>query len=75
MYWAVHDEVQAKFGARVRKLREARGLTQEGLAADCRMDRTYLSGIERGRRNPSLRNIARLANQLGVTLAQFFRGI
>jgi transcriptional regulator with XRE-family HTH domain len=53
------------FGATVRRFRIAKGLSQERLAEDCGLDRTYISGIERGVRNPGLVNICRLAGALG----------
>ncbi|MCG9915435.1 MAG: helix-turn-helix domain-containing protein [Phenylobacterium sp.] len=53
-------------GANVRRLRKARGLTQEQLAHDAGIDLTYVGGIERGRRNPSLAVLVRLAESLGV---------
>jgi transcriptional regulator with XRE-family HTH domain len=60
------------FGAAVRELRGRRRLTQEALAQRCDMDRTYLSGIERGVRNPSLANILRIAASLEVAPAELF---
>ncbi len=57
---------QAIVGANILKLRKRRGLSQEELAVDAEIDVTYLRGIERGRRNPSLMVMVRLANQLGV---------
>lgn len=53
-------------GSNVLKLRKRRGLSQEELAGDAEIDVTYLRGIERGRRNPSLLVLVRLAEQLGV---------
>lgn len=53
----------------VRRLRQLRGLTQEQLAFDAQIDLTYLGGIERGRRNPSLLVMDRLAQSLSVELA------
>ena len=50
-------------------MREERGLTQEKLAVDSEIDLTYLGGIERGKRNPSLLVIARVAGALGVNPA------
>lgn len=50
----------------VRKLRQARGLSQEALALDSDMKRSYLSDLERGQRNPSVRALGRLAAALGV---------
>jgi len=53
-------------GTNVRRLRQARGLTQEQVAFDAEIDLTYLGGIERGNRNPSLLVIARVAKALSV---------
>jgi transcriptional regulator with XRE-family HTH domain len=50
----------------MRKLRAARGLSQEALAHDCGLNRTYLSGIERSERNVSVDNIARIAGGLQI---------
>jgi len=64
--------IEKQFGERVRALRLAIGLSQEELAFKSGMHRTYLGGIERGERNPSLKNIAAIAKALGVTLPQLF---
>lgn len=64
--------IEKQFGERVRELRLAIGLSQEELAFKSGMHRTYLGGIERGERNPSLKNIAAIAKALGVTLSQLF---
>jgi transcriptional regulator with XRE-family HTH domain len=50
----------------MRRLRAARGLTQETLAYDCGINRTYLSAVERAERNVSIDNIARIAKGLQV---------
>jgi transcriptional regulator with XRE-family HTH domain len=55
--------------ANVRRLRVERKLTQEQLAHDAEIDLTYLGGIERGRRNPSVCVIGRLAAALQVSPA------
>jgi transcriptional regulator with XRE-family HTH domain len=68
-------DVRQTFGERVRELRQERGLTQEAFAAACRLDRTYISGIERGLRNPSLKNISRIAEKFGVSLSELFAGL
>ena len=57
---------RAIVGANILRLRKRRGLSQEELAVDAEIDVTYLRGIERGRRNPSLMVLVRLADQLGV---------
>lgn len=63
------DETQLlnNFGVRVRSARLALGLSQEKMALDCGLDRTYVSSVERGKRNVSLVNIHKLASALGVT--------
>jgi len=61
------------FGRRVRELRLARGLSQEELAFRAGVHRTYLGSIERGERNPALKNIAAIADALDVSLAELFR--
>jgi len=66
-------QLQQNFGDRVRALRLELGISQEKLALDCGLDRTYISGIERGKRNVSLVNIHRLAAALGVTAADLFQ--
>jgi transcriptional regulator with XRE-family HTH domain len=53
-------------GKNVRRLRQQKGLTQEGLAFEAKLDLTYVGGIERGKRNPSLVVMARIADALSV---------
>lgn len=50
----------------MRRLRAARGLSQEALAYESGLNRTYLSGVERSERNVSIDNIARIAEGLGI---------
>jgi transcriptional regulator with XRE-family HTH domain len=56
----------------VRELREQRGFSQEQLAERCGLHRTYIGGIERGERNPSLVNIGRIADALSVKIVELF---
>lgn len=58
------DPFALAFGQAVRDLRESLGLSQEELSFRSDFDRTYISGIERGVRNPTLRTIDRLAAAL-----------
>jgi transcriptional regulator with XRE-family HTH domain len=58
--------IKATFGVRVRELRLAKGISQEDLGDKAGLDRTYISSIERGKRNVSLLNIELLAKALGV---------
>ena len=62
------DPLLSAFGGAVRSLRLARGLSQESLAEAAHLHVTYVSSLERGRRNVSLVNIDRLARALGVDL-------
>ena len=64
--------IENRFGYRVRELREAKGLSQEELAFKVGVHRTYLGGIERGERNPSLKNIDLIANALEISLSELF---
>lgn len=57
---------QQILGTNVRRLREAKGWSQEDLAENANLHRTYVSGIERGVRNPSLTIVFKLATALGV---------
>lgn len=56
------------FGANMLSLRKAKGLSQEALAFECGLHRTYIGSIERGERNISIDNIERIATALGVQL-------
>lgn len=68
-------DVLTRFGTRVRELRRERNLSQEAFAHACGLDRTYVGGIERGERNVALRNIAVIAETLGLTLSQLLKGV
>ena len=59
------DVVQL-LGANVRHHRKLKGLSQERLALDAGMERSYVSDLERGTRNPSVRALGRLADALGI---------
>ena len=59
---------------RVRELREALTLSQEAFAHKAGLDRTYVSGVERGRRNPTLDVLYRLADALEVEVRDLFPG-
>jgi transcriptional regulator with XRE-family HTH domain len=55
------------------ELRSQRAWSQEGLTEEAGIHRTYLGGIETARRNPSLRNINRIAGPLGVPARELFQ--
>jgi transcriptional regulator with XRE-family HTH domain len=59
-------DILKQFGETLRAYRQQAGISQEKLAAEAGLDRTYVGGAERGERNVSLVNIARLAAALGI---------
>jgi transcriptional regulator with XRE-family HTH domain len=67
-----HD-IRQRFGLRVRQLRQLRGWSQERLAKECGLHRTYIAGIEHGERNVSLMNIEKIAIALGIDIAELFQ--
>jgi transcriptional regulator with XRE-family HTH domain len=69
------DKVLDALGQNVRTRREVRALTQEKLAEKAGLDPTYISGIERGLRNPGIKNVARLAKALGLSTAELCQGV
>ncbi len=69
------DTVLAALGQNVRRRREAREQTQEKLAEKAGLDPTYISGIERGLRNPGIKNVAKLAKALGFSTAELCKGV
>ncbi len=64
--------LRARFGARIRELRQAQDFTQEGFADRCGFARTYMSRVETGGANPSLDAIHTLAVALSVELSELF---
>ena len=68
-------DILVRFGERLRELRKAQGYSQEGFAAACELDRTYIGGIERGERNLALRNIEAIAQTLGISLSELMEGL
>jgi len=72
---ASNSQLLKRFGNRVRQLRRGKELSQEALAEHCDLDRTYISGIERGKRNVSLENIDAIARGLSVSLSGLFEGL
>lgn len=65
--------ITEKIGLRIKSLRNALGLSQEKLALKAEIDRTYLAGVESGKRNPSIKSMEKIINALGVTFGEFFK--
>ena len=59
-------DIRQLAGQNVKELRKAKGLSQEELAFDCSLHRTYISGVERGVRNPTITVLAKIAGALDV---------
>lgn len=66
------DGFLKRLGARIRDLRRRQGLSQEALADRARIDRSYMSGIERGVRNMSVLKLEKLAKALDVRVSALF---
>ncbi len=63
-------DVRRRVGINVRRIRQERGYSQEGLAFECGLHRTYISGVERGIRNPTVLVLDRIASGLEVPAAR-----
>ena len=63
------------FGASIKSLRLKKGLSQRELAKRSGLDVTYISGIERGVRNPSLKSLEKVAKGLGCSMSKTFEAL
>ncbi|HEC2559929.1 helix-turn-helix domain-containing protein [Klebsiella michiganensis] len=66
------EDIKNVFGENLRRIRMEKNISQENLAFLSGMDRTYVSGIERGKRNVSLVNINKIALALNVEIKELF---
>lgn len=66
-------DAQALVARNLRRLRVLRGLSQEALAVDAEIDRTYVSRLERGLENPTVAVLAKVATALDTQIEEFFR--
>ncbi len=64
------DKVLTNLGDAIRQSRTARGLSQEALAVDAELDRSYVGGIERGEHNLTVMNLRKIADALGVKMSE-----
>ncbi len=65
-------DIQKNFGLRVKELRAEKGISQEALAYKAGIDRTYMTGVETGKRNVSLRIVHKVILALEVSIPDFF---
>jgi transcriptional regulator with XRE-family HTH domain len=69
------ERASVRLGTRIRELRRAAGLTQEGLASKASIDAKYVQDIERGDANPTLAMLVALSHAFGVSLAELLDGV
>lgn len=67
--------ITEKVGSRIKELRRALGLSQEKLALKAEVDRTYLAGVEQGKRNPSIKSLEKILKALEVSFGEFFKNM
>lgn len=67
--------ITEKLGARIKELRNQKGLSQEKFALNIGMDRTYFASVEAGKRNIAIINIKKIADGLGVSLSELFENM
>lgn len=71
----VLSSTHKKFGDRIKHLRKGLDMTQEDLAFRVGVDRSYMGFLERGEKNPTLKNIAKIADALKISLSELFHSI
>ena len=69
------DRTLISFGRNVARLRGERGFSQDKLAEKADLDRTYVSGIERGVRNPGIKTVIRIAKALNSSIGDLCKGV
>lgn len=73
----INNDIDANYelGKRIQYLRSNRKMSQEDLALECEINKNYLSDLERGCRNPTVKVLAKIARGLGVSLSELFKGV
>ena len=66
-------KIEEKLGLKIKQLRNKMGISQEELAFRCDLHRTYISSVELGKRNVSVRNIEKIALALNVEIIELFK--
>ena len=72
---ATKHSILERLGENVRRIRLSKGMSQEELALEAGLDRTYMGGIERGERNVAVLNLCKVARALGVQPGELFEGL
>lgn len=71
----VRDKTLVTFGRNVARIRAKRDFSQDKLAEKADLDRTFISGVERGIRNPGIKTVIRIAKALNVTVAELCKEV
>ena len=73
----ISNDIDANYelGKRIQYLRSNRKMSQEDLALECEINKNYLSDLERGCRNPTVKVLAKIARGLGISLSELFKGV
>ena len=69
------QDIRVRFGAAVRELRKEMNVSQEDFAERAGLHRTYISDLERGKRNVSLENIEKIAKALNLSMADLMKRV
>lgn len=69
------EQMYKELGKRIVKARNARGVSQEKLAAESGIDRSHMGFIEQGRRKPTLSTLYKITKSLDISLEQLFKGL
>lgn len=69
------DRALRRLGKRIRQIRQTKHLSQEAFALEVNLARSYMSGVERGKRNLSFKAVARIAETLEITVATLCEGV
>jgi len=69
------DKIYSEIGKRIIKARNAKGVSQEKLAANSGIDRSHMGFIEQGRRKPTVTTLHKITRTLGISLEELFKGL
>lgn len=67
-----YKHICGRLGKEISRIRKAKDISQDDLAVNCNMDRSYLAEIEEGKANPSLKIFCKIAEGLGIQISQLF---
>lgn len=65
--------ITEEIGKRIKEIRSEKGISQEKLALKAELDRTYVAGVENGKRNPSIKSLEKIINVLDINFGCFFK--